>query len=143
MEQPDWPPRRSAIGLPDGEQAHGSTGQLFRFKGGRWERVRTVKVTCDVVNGVMIRISKPGYDDGTFDGAKMAAWDGPGIRLNGPSALRAGAGNSDGLNQRPGETEVDAEWFDRWLAQNELNPLVAGGHVRKAEEKENPTQQRP
>lgn len=42
-EAPDWPPMRSAIGLPDGECAYGSTGQLFEVKNGRWERVRNQK----------------------------------------------------------------------------------------------------
>jgi hypothetical protein len=37
-EMPDWPPQGSAIGLPDGTQRHGSTGQLFEVKNGRWER---------------------------------------------------------------------------------------------------------
>lgn len=36
----DWPPMASAIGLPEGERRHGSTGQLFEVKNGRWERVR-------------------------------------------------------------------------------------------------------
>jgi hypothetical protein len=143
QQQPDWPPQRSAVGLTDGHEARGSTGQLFRVKNGRWERVRTVKVKCSVPNGMLIRISKPGYDDGTGDNVKTTVWDGPGVRLNGPSSLHAGAGNSDGAGQEPGETEVDAEWFDRWLEQNKINPLVADGHVQKVEEKENPTQQRP
>lgn len=39
-EMPDWPPMRSATGLPDGEQGHGSTGQLFEVKNGQWVRVR-------------------------------------------------------------------------------------------------------
>lgn len=39
--QPDWPPRRSAVGLPDGERRHGSTGQLFEVKNGRWERLKS------------------------------------------------------------------------------------------------------
>lgn len=38
-EMPDWPPARSAVGLPDGERAYGSTGQLFEVENGRWKRV--------------------------------------------------------------------------------------------------------
>lgn len=37
---PDWPPLVSAIGIPDGERRHGSTGQLFESRRGRWKRVR-------------------------------------------------------------------------------------------------------
>src|SRR5690349_5739930 len=29
QDQPDWPPQVTAIGLADGEQRHGSTGQLW------------------------------------------------------------------------------------------------------------------
>jgi hypothetical protein len=39
-EMPDWPPRASAIGLPDGERRYGSTGQLFEVNNGQWIRVR-------------------------------------------------------------------------------------------------------
>lgn len=38
--EPDWPPAASAIGLADGVRRHGSTGQCFEVKQGRWERVR-------------------------------------------------------------------------------------------------------
>lgn len=38
-EQPDWQPRASAIGLPDGHQRHGSTGQLWEVRSGQWVRV--------------------------------------------------------------------------------------------------------
>jgi len=37
-EMSDWPPQASAVGLPDGTFRHGSTGQLFEVKNGRWER---------------------------------------------------------------------------------------------------------
>ncbi len=39
-EMPDWPPRGSAVGLPDGEFKYGSTGQLFEVKNGQWIRAR-------------------------------------------------------------------------------------------------------
>lgn len=32
----DWPPRASAVDLPDGERRRGSTGQMFEAKGGQW-----------------------------------------------------------------------------------------------------------
>src|SRR5580692_8450769 len=37
--KPDWPPMASAVGLPDGHEQRGSTGQLFHVKNGRWERL--------------------------------------------------------------------------------------------------------
>jgi Fe-S cluster biosynthesis and repair protein YggX len=36
---PEWPPQGSAIGVPDGERRHGSTGQMFEAREGRWVRV--------------------------------------------------------------------------------------------------------
>lgn len=38
-ETPDWPPRGSAVGLPDGTKRHGSTGQLWETRNGRWVRI--------------------------------------------------------------------------------------------------------
>lgn len=38
----DWPPQGSAIGLPDGVQRQGSTGQWFEVKNGEWVRVRHI-----------------------------------------------------------------------------------------------------
>lgn len=35
---PDWPPRASAIGLPDEHSSHGSTGQFWIVKNGQWIR---------------------------------------------------------------------------------------------------------
>ena len=37
---PDWPPRVSAIGLPDGHRRFGSTGQLFEVRNGQWMRIK-------------------------------------------------------------------------------------------------------
>lgn len=90
---------------------------------------KIVRVGCSVLNGVMIQLHKPGYDDGTGDGVRPFVKDGPGIRLNGPPAILAGAGNSDGQGQKPGETEVDAEWMGKWLEQHVLDPLVVGKYV--------------
>lgn len=39
-QTPDWPPKGSAIGLPDGTQQRGSTGQLFEVRNGQWVRVQ-------------------------------------------------------------------------------------------------------
>jgi hypothetical protein len=43
---PDWQPAKSAIGVADGTREHGSTGQLFEAKGGRWMRIRFDENTC-------------------------------------------------------------------------------------------------
>ncbi len=37
--EPDWPPRMSAIGLPDGYLCRGSTGQTFEVQNGQWARL--------------------------------------------------------------------------------------------------------
>jgi hypothetical protein len=37
--EPDWPPRISAVGLPDGYLQRGSTGQTFEVKNGQWVRI--------------------------------------------------------------------------------------------------------
>ncbi len=97
-----------------------------------------VKIACHVPNGIMIRRSKDGPDDGTGDGVRMKAHDGPGVRLNGPSALHTGAGNTHGADLPPGITEVDPEWWAGWLEQNQQNPLITLKQVYVApEEAEN------
>lgn len=100
-----------------------------------------VNIACRVPNGIMIRRSKTGFDDGTGDGVKPIVHDGPGIRLNGPSALHTGAGNTDRQDLAPGITEVDAEWWSAWLAQNQSNALVTMGQVYALDEEPlpNPT----
>lgn len=83
-----------------------------------------VKIACHVPNGIYIRRSKPGFDDGTGDGVKSVVHDGPAIRLNGPSALHTGAGNTVREDLPPGITEVNGEWWDAWLDQHKADPLV-------------------
>lgn len=100
---------------------------------------RTVRVACLVPNGIMIRLQKPGADDGT--GARVIAHDGPGVRLNGPSSSGAGANAPEGTT--PGFTEVDAAWWAAWSEQHKLDPLLTTEHVRVVEDEpgdeENPT----
>lgn len=104
------------------------------------EQRRMVSVGCRVPNGIMIRLSKVGPDDGTGDGVKMMGHDGPGVRLSGPSSLHAGAGNTEGRGLEPEFTTVDAEWFAQWLEQHALDPLVTMGQVFEEKAKgENPT----
>jgi hypothetical protein len=107
------------------------------------EKRKTVKVGCRVVNGLMIHRWKVGYDDGTGDGVKPMVHDGPGIRLNGPSSLHAGVGNTEGAGLEPGVTEVDAEWMGAVLEQNKMNPFFVQNQVYvidEAEKGQNPTQ---
>lgn len=37
-DKPDWPPARTALDLPNGTTAFGSTGQSFVVKDGQWRR---------------------------------------------------------------------------------------------------------
>lgn len=99
---------------------------------------KKVRVACTVLNGLMIHKWKKGFDDGTGDGEAPMVRDGAGIRLNGPSALHAGTGNSGGVGLKPAFTEVDAEWFAAWLEQNKLNPFVAEGFVYEEKDDEVP-----
>jgi hypothetical protein len=85
-----------------------------------------VRVACTIVNGVELRLSDRTFDDGT--GMRHAVPVGEPVRLNGASALPAGAGNpGDGA---AGVTEVDAEWWGKWLEQNQGSPLLAAGAVK-------------
>lgn len=99
-----------------------------------------VKVACLIPNGIMIRRSKQGFDDGTGDGVKPMIHDGPGIRLNGPSSLHTGAGATDRQDLPVAITEVEDEWWAAWLEQNQNSPLVTMKQVYVlSEDAENPT----
>lgn len=37
--EPDWPPRISALGIPNGTRRKGSTGQTFEARDGSWLRI--------------------------------------------------------------------------------------------------------
>lgn len=93
------------------------------------EERKMVRVGCRVVNGVMIRLSKPGYDDGTGDGMRPTVHDGPGIRLKGPSSLHTGAGATERGDLDPEFTSVEAEWMGKWMEQHALDPLVTLNQV--------------
>ena len=51
---PDWPPRMSAIDLPDHYLCRGSTGQLFEVQNGQWVRMnptrQQIKASLDAQN---------------------------------------------------------------------------------------------
>lgn len=85
-----------------------------------------MKIACRVPNGIMIRLLMPAPGNGMGD--RPWVTDGLGVRLNGTSALHAGAGVS-GSDADPGITEVDDAWWAAWLAQNETNPLIVSGQV--------------
>jgi hypothetical protein len=103
------------------------------------EKRKTVKVSCTQTNGLSICLFHKGYDDGT--GIRQVVRDGPHIRLNGPSGLIAGTTTGDHSHGgAPGITEVDAEWWSKWLEQNTgKNPLLDAGVVAEVREEENPT----
>lgn len=90
---------------------------------------RNVRIACSVPNGIMIRLSRQGYDDGTGDGVRPMIGDGPPIRLAGPAALHTGVNATSGEGLEPGVTPVDAEWWAKWVDQHKLDPLIVGGYV--------------
>lgn len=97
-----------------------------------------VKVACTVPNGITLRLYKSGYDDGTGDGVKPMVYDGDQVRLAGPSSLHTGAHATARGDIEPTLTEVDGEWWAKWIKQNENNPAVTGGHIREHREQPNP-----
>lgn len=97
------------------------------------DRRRTVKVMCSIPNGVELRTFAPGYDDGTGTGNRMQQRVTGTVLLKGPSSLDAGVNAPSGV---PVETEVDAEFWDTWLNQNEKNTLLTTGAVAGPDQKE-------
>lgn len=90
-----------------------------------------VKVACRQINGVTIALFKPGYDDGTGSGYRPIVRDGSPVVLKGPSSLHTGAGNTGGAGLEAGITEVDADFMERWIAQNkDKNPLLNFGMIQ-------------
>jgi hypothetical protein len=102
---------------------------------------KMVQVACHIPNGIMICLWKPGYDDGTGDGVKTTIRDGATVRLNGPPSLHLGVNAMDGAGLPPGLTEIDHEWWTKWLAANQKNPFVMQKQVYlfEPEKTENPT----
>lgn len=124
---PDWEPRGSAVGVPDGERRAGSTGQTFEARDGRWVRVRDpVRVGCTQPGGLMIRyvVQEPADP---FKQPRVSA----GVRLNGPSThVAAGVGVPIAPGGDFGTTEVAAEFWRLWHDQNTgRNPLLDGGTI--------------
>jgi hypothetical protein len=101
---------------------------------------KKVQVACRVPGGIMSAHWKPGFDDGT--GVKPTIRDGAAIRLNGPSGVHTGVNATEGSRDLPpGLTEIDAEWWDKWLAANPKNPFVTDKlvYLHEPEPPENPT----
>lgn len=98
------------------------------------EKRRTVRVACSQMNGLMLQLYTRARDE---LGVTQALRDGPAVRLNGPSGAMGGT-NQNPDEWPPGITELDGEWWDRWVEQNKgKNPLLDGGVIR--EWQENPT----
>jgi hypothetical protein len=97
------------------------------------ENRKTVKVFCRVANGVELRLTKDGYDDGTGFHHKIQY--GEPVVLGGPSALHAGV-NDHALHSptAAAENEVDANFWAEWAKQNERNPLLAQGMIFSPDE---------
>lgn len=92
-----------------------------------------VRVECYHPGGLMLRLFRPGYDDGT--GQTPMVVDGAGVRLNGPSTITAGGVGNPGSSDLPGITEIDAAWWAAWVEQNAgKNPLYDAGVIRLVEE---------
>lgn len=83
---------------------------------------RMVKVACSVVNGIAIRLSEPGYDDGTGKPARAA---GGYVTIPGPSSLNTGVNNT--VSYEPVVSEIDADFIERWMEANQKNPMVTSG----------------
>ena len=93
---------------------------------------KTVKVACHVPNGLTVCLFKQGFDDGT--GVNPTVRDGDWVKLKGPASLHTGAGATSRPDAAPGIIEVNAEWFDKWWAQNQKNPMVEMKLIGKVEE---------
>lgn len=83
---------------------------------------RMAKVACSVVNGIAIRLSEPGYDDGTGKPARAA---GGYVTIPGPSSLHTGVNNT--VSYEPVVSEIDADFIERWMEANQKNPMVTSG----------------
>lgn len=85
--------------------------------------MNTVRVACLIPNGLLIRITQQGPDDGTGSGAHMVGQS-AGVRLNGPSSHRMGAGATGRQDLEPGVKEVEKRFMETWLDQHKLDPTV-------------------
>lgn len=89
------------------------------------ETRKVVRVACSVPNGIALRLSQ----EFTEFGIKGMRLVGDPVILRGPTSPRS--------DFSPGEeiTDVDAEFWAKWLAQNARNPLVVNKSLRDFDEK--------
>lgn len=99
---------------------------------------RMVKVACSVVNGIAIRLSEPGYDDGTGKPARAA---GGYVTIPGPSSLNTGVNNTTSYD--PVISDIDADFIERWMEANQKNPMVTGGMLVVLHEEQNEAEPAP
>lgn len=89
----------------------------------------SVKVFCTVPNGVSLRLTRE-FDDGT--GAKQRYPIGDAVIIGGPRSPASDFG------AEPIATEVDPEFWSKWLEQNPDSPLMAERalYVEKKQERQ-------
>lgn len=98
------------------------------------EKKPVTRVGCHQPNGLLIRL----YRNDDLQGLVQ---EGPAFRLNGPDGSAGGAGNPVPPGLEPGVTEVDSEWWGKWVEQNKgKNPLLDEGHVFALDEKTDPAE---
>lgn len=96
------------------------------------------RIACTNVNGIKLRLFKEGYDDGT--GFKPQVVDGPAVTISGPSAVGTGVSSPSGYGGGYAITDVDAPFWDAWVAQNKgKNPLFDEGFVYDVDAKDEVT----
>ena len=83
---------------------------------------KTVRVACRLVNGIELRLHKPGYDDGTGSGYRPAILDRR-VALKGPHSRAAGVGQAS-MGEPLINEGVDADFMAAWLSQNAKSMLV-------------------
>lgn len=84
-----------------------------------------VRVACTVPNGLALQLLEP-FDDGS--GLPAMRRVGPRVVIKGSVSPRSDLANG------PEITEIDAEFWEKWLAQNKDTALVTEKAVRLHEE---------
>jgi len=85
---------------------------------------QTVRVACRHPGGVTINLAVS-VADGT-GGTQMRPYES--VTLKGPSSAGSGTSSPAGLDSI-GITEVDAKFWEEWLAVNQQNPFVTQGAI--------------
>lgn len=74
-EQPDWPPQDWAGGYADGTRKHGSTGQLWQAREGRWVRLTTIKEVAQPTTYHPVQIGDMGQHPALPDYVTLRAYE--------------------------------------------------------------------